>query len=70
MFVWLNNKGLAMKREDLARVIFVAMAEGTNPTREVPEALLKKSARLAFRAADAFLAEAEAEAEKDAGGGK
>jgi hypothetical protein len=72
MFVFLN-KGLEMKREDLARAVFVAMAEGTNPTREVPTPLLEKSARLSFRAADAFLrvsAEEAEKAEKGEGGGK
>jgi len=69
MFVFLN-KGLEMKREELARVIFVAMAEGTNPTRDVPPALLEKSARLSYRAADAFLLVSAEEAEKDKGDGK
>jgi hypothetical protein len=57
-----------MNRHELARAIFIAMAEGTNPTREVPEPLLEKSARLSYRAADVFLRVAANEAEKDSTG--
>jgi hypothetical protein len=68
MFVFLNKNGeIAMKREDLARAIFISMAEGTNPAREVPDPLLKKLARFAFRAADAFLAEEAEQVEKGDG---
>jgi len=54
-----------MTRHDLARAIFIAMAEGTNPTRDVPAALLEKSAKLAYRAADVFLRVWQSEAESE-----
>jgi hypothetical protein len=67
-FVFLKkSEELDMEREKLARDIFVAMAEGTNPTREVPKPLLVKTAKLAFRAADAFLAEMAEQAKQAEG---
>lgn len=44
-----------MDKQELAREIFVRMAQGTHPSREIPAAMLEKSARLALLAADVFI---------------
>ena len=44
-----------MDRNEIAKQIFIMMAQGTNPARDVPVTILERSARMAFRAADVFV---------------